>query len=40
MDHRFTLSDRDVEELLLARETCVTSGSIRTWCITFSDQVA
>ncbi|WP_084047737.1 IS6 family transposase [Deinococcus hopiensis] len=34
--HRFPLSDRDVEELLLERGICVTRESIRTWCINFS----
>ncbi|WP_084147814.1 IS6 family transposase [Deinococcus frigens] len=38
--HRFTLSYRDVEELLLERGVCVTRESIRTWCIKFSDQLA
>ena len=38
--HRFTLSDRNVEELLLERGICVTRESIRAWCITFSDQFA
>ena len=35
--HRFTLSYRDVEELLLERGIAVTRESIRTWCIKFSD---
>ncbi|WP_084045068.1 IS6 family transposase [Deinococcus hopiensis] len=35
--HRFTLSSRDVEELLLERGICVTRASVRTWCIKFSD---
>ncbi|BDP43809.1 IS6 family transposase (plasmid) [Deinococcus aetherius] len=35
--HRFTLSYRDVEELLLERGICVTRESILTWCIKFSD---
>ncbi|SMB85240.1 putative transposase [Deinococcus hopiensis KR-140] len=34
--HRFPLSDRGVEELLLERGICVTRESIRTWCINFS----
>lgn len=38
--HRFTLSYRNVEELLLERGICVSRESIRTWCITFSDQFA
>ncbi|PYE49477.1 IS6 family transposase [Deinococcus yavapaiensis] len=38
--HRFTLSYRDVEELLLERGICVTRESIRTWCIKFSDLFA
>ena len=38
--HRFTLSDRDVEELLLERGITVTRESIRTWCIKFSDLFA
>ncbi|UBV45478.1 IS6 family transposase (plasmid) [Deinococcus taeanensis] len=38
--HRFTLSSRDIEELLLERGIAVTRESIRTWCITFSDLFA
>nr|WP_184138468.1 IS6 family transposase [Deinococcus humi] len=38
--HRFTLSYRDVEELLLERGICVTRESIRSWCIKFSDLFA
>lgn len=46
--HRFTLSDQDVEELLLERGIAVTRESIRTWrrgapsrwCIKFSDLFA
>ena len=38
--HRFTLSYRDVEELLLERGICVTRESIRTWCIKFNDLFA
>ena len=38
--HRFTLSYRDVEELLLERGICVTRESIRSWCIKFSDPLA
>ncbi|WP_019011947.1 IS6 family transposase [Deinococcus aquatilis] len=38
--HRFTLSDRDIEELLLQRGICVTRESLRTWCINFSDLFA
>ncbi|GGO39242.1 IS6 family transposase [Deinococcus humi] len=36
LDHRFTLSYRDVEELLLERGITVTRESIRTWYIKFS----
>jgi putative transposase len=35
--HRFTLSYRDVAELLLERGICVTREPIRTWRIKFSD---
>ncbi|UBV45561.1 IS6 family transposase (plasmid) [Deinococcus taeanensis] len=38
--HCFTLSYRDVEELLLERGIAVTRESIRTWCIKFSDPFA
>ncbi|BDP43663.1 IS6 family transposase (plasmid) [Deinococcus aetherius] len=38
--HRFTLSYRDVEELLLERGIIVTRESIRNWCIKFSDLFA
>jgi hypothetical protein len=38
--HRFSLSYRDVEELLLERGIAVTRESIRTWCIKFSDLFA
>jgi len=38
--HRFPLSYRDVEELLLERGISVTRESIRTWCINFSDLFA
>ncbi|MBZ9752871.1 IS6 family transposase [Deinococcus sp. HMF7604] len=38
--HRFTLSDRDIEELLLERGIAVTRESIRSWCIKFSDLFA
>lgn len=38
--HRFTLSYRDVEELLLQREIIVSRESIRAWCIKFADQFA
>ncbi|PTA66421.1 IS6 family transposase [Deinococcus arcticus] len=38
--HRFTLSDRDVEELLLERVVTLTRESIRTWCINFGDLLA
>ncbi|WP_264778065.1 IS6 family transposase [Deinococcus aetherius] len=40
MYHRFTLSHRDVEELLLERGIVVSRESIRTWCINFSDLLA
>lgn len=40
LSHRFTLSYRDIEELLLERGICVTRESIRTWCINFSDPLA
>jgi putative transposase len=30
--HRFTLSLRDVEELMLARGVVVTHETIRSWC--------
>ncbi|MVN89495.1 IS6 family transposase [Deinococcus sp. HMF7620] len=38
--HRFTLSYRDVEELLLERGIAVTRESIRTWSIEFGDVFA
>ena len=38
--HRFTLSYRDVEELLLERGIVVTRESIRSWCIKCSDLFA
>ncbi|MPY68445.1 IS6 family transposase [Deinococcus sp. SDU3-2] len=38
--HRFTLSYRDIEELLLERGIAVTRESIRHWCIKFSDLFA
>ncbi|WP_264777486.1 IS6 family transposase [Deinococcus aetherius] len=38
--HRFTLSYRDVEELLLERGIAVTHESIRTWCLKFADLFA
>lgn len=37
--HRFTLSYRDIEELL-ERGIIVTRESIRNWCIKFSDLFA
>ncbi len=40
LSHRITRSDRDVEELLLERGLAVARGSIRTWCIKFSDLFA
>ena len=33
--HRFTLSLRDVEELMLARGVVVTHETIRSWCAKF-----
>ncbi len=38
--HRFTLSYRDIEELLLERGIAVTRESIRSWCIKFSNLFA
>jgi putative transposase len=38
--HRYTLSLRDVEELLFERGIEVSRESIRTWCINFSDEFA
>jgi putative transposase len=38
--HRYALSDRDVEELLFQRSIEVSRESIRTWCISFSDEFA
>jgi putative transposase len=38
--HRFNLSLRDIEELLLERGVCVTYESIRNWCDQFGTQFA
>ncbi|GGO38041.1 putative transposase [Deinococcus humi] len=38
--HRFTLSSRDIEDLLLERGVAVTRKSVRTWCMKFSDRFA
>ena len=38
--HRYTLSYRDVEELLLERGIQVSRESIRTWCKKFSKEFA
>ncbi len=38
--HRFNLSLREVEELLLERGVCVTYESIRNWCDRFGAQFA
>ena len=38
--HRFTLSFRDVEELLLERDIQVSRESIRSWCKNFSEEFA
>jgi len=38
--HRFTLSYRDVEELLFERGIEVSRESIRTWCLNFSEEFA
>ena len=32
-NHRFPLSDRDVQELLIARGIDVTHDAIRQWCL-------
>lgn len=40
LSHRFTLSYRDVEELLLERGIAVTRESIRNGCINFGDLFA
>ena len=39
-EHRFTLSYRDVEELLFERGIDISRESIRTWCINFSEEFA
>ena len=36
--HPFTLSFRDVEELLAAREINVTYETVRNWCLKFGNQ--
>jgi putative transposase len=36
--HRFALSLRDVEELLLARGVVVTCETIRSWCAKYESQ--
>jgi putative transposase len=36
--HRFTLSFRDVEELLAARGICVSYETVRKWCVKFGSQ--
>ncbi|GLZ19002.1 hypothetical protein Bpla01_25320 [Burkholderia plantarii] len=38
--HRFNLSLRDIEELLLERGVEVTYGSVRNWCDRFGAQFA
>ena len=38
--HRFTLSLRDVEELMLARGVGVTHETIRSWCPKFGPDYA
>jgi len=37
---RFTLSDRDVEELLAARGLIVTDETVRQWCLKFGQDFA
>ena len=36
--HRFTLSFRDIEELLAARGICVSYETVRKWCVKFGSQ--
>jgi putative transposase len=36
--HRFTLSFRDIEELLAARGITVSYETIRNWCLNFGKQ--
>jgi putative transposase len=36
--HRFTLSFRDFEELLAARDICVSYETVRKWCVKFGSQ--
>jgi putative transposase len=38
--HRFALSLRDVEELMLARAVVVTDETIRSWCVKFGPDYA
>ena len=38
--HRFALSLRDIEELMLARGVVVTYETIRSWCATFGPDYA
>src|SRR3712207_738271 len=38
--HRFSLSFRDVEEILFARGVEVTDESVRQWCLKFGQQYA
>ena len=38
--HRFALSRRDVEELMLARGVVVTYETIRSWCAKFGPDYA
>jgi putative transposase len=36
--HRFTLSFRDIEELLAARGITVSYETVRTWCVKFGQR--
>jgi hypothetical protein len=38
--HRFTLSFRDIEDLLAEREIIVTHETIRQWCLRFGQEYA
>ena len=38
--HRFSLSFRDIEEMLAARGVAVTYEAIRLWCLKFGQQFA
>ena len=38
--HRFTLSFRDVEDLLAERGITVTYETIRQWCLTFRARIS